>query len=464
MNFIAAPALVMLAALPILVWLSMARRSPKQRDVGTLFIWRKVTSNVDVSTSKRRWFDVLFWLLIASVVVGAISAARPASSDVPDSKKLAVFIERVFDTGHEPQLEYIAKQVAEISDDAEVTFFVRGILADNALHEIGKIHELKGGSSRAALSAYTALSREYDGHLLFVLHDINSEWHKQPRLQSPLTDLITGVFPNENRIVIRYLGKMPEVKGAAIIERRTGAIVITPDGHNIDLASGKQQISITRKPFGVGVGEGWHTRQHRALFAALQVDANTIPEVWLGAEQNPAVRITQGKATDLIDVEVHIDPAHRLFAELPLYRLDWLAEGKLMQAEHNVVPLVRVTRGGKVLGDIVRKKGDVVEFAGDPFSMWPIELSALLLDNLIETLTGRRPSERKIWGLTQPSTLPSAAALSPIVLEDDSVTIFEPRQASWHEYGHGLAIFAGLMSLVAAAFAAKKRGTPKRAS
>ncbi|MCF6228695.1 MAG: hypothetical protein L3J82_08575, partial [Planctomycetes bacterium] len=112
---------------------------------------------------------------------------------------------------------------------------------------------------------------------------------------------------------------------------------------------------------------------------------------------------------------------------------------------------------GKVLGDIVRKKGDYIEFAGDPFSHWQIEHSVLLLDNAISVLTGNRPSERQGWQMKQPANLVSKQALRPIEVKDNKAEIFKPEVSSWTEYGQWLAIMAGLLCLLASGLSIKKQ-------
>jgi hypothetical protein len=56
--------------------------------------------------------------------------------------------------------------------------------------------------------------------------------------------------------------------------------------------------------------------------------------------------------------------------------------------------LMRAVRNGEPVGDLARLRGQVLEFAADPFSSAPVSLAALLLDNSIDVLTGIRPSER----------------------------------------------------------------------
>lgn len=458
MNFLAAPALLLLASLPVLFWLSLADRSPTRKEVGTHFIWRKVAENSESASAKTRWFDLLFWLLILAVVTGAISAARPAIAEASGQRQLAVFVERVFQTGEEPQLEHIANKTQQLAKNADITFYVRGKLPVGALHEVGELQTLQADSATAARSAFIAMSGDADGRLLFVLRNTDTKQRILPRLESPVQAGVVGVDAQDVIIRVRFIGAVPEVSGATIEANSSGSITLKPNAEMVTITSGTQDIELTRNPFGVGVGKAWVTRQHQALFKALRADDGAEPDVWLGSDkQTPGLRIAQGKVFELTGAEVHIDSTNDLFQELPLHQLDWLGEGKLMTAERGIIPLVRVTRDGKVLGDIVRKKGDYIEFAGDPFSHWQIERSVLLLDNAISMLTGNRPSERQGWHMNQPANLVSSQALRPIEVKYNKAEIFKPEVSSWIEYGQWLAILAGLLCLLASGLSIKKQ-------
>ncbi|MEE9311386.1 MAG: BatA domain-containing protein, partial [Planctomycetota bacterium] len=344
MSFLAAPALLLLAALPVLFWLSVNHRSPTRRDIGTHFIWQKIVENSESTNSKTRWFDLFFWLLILAVVTGAISSARPAIAEASGQRQLAVFVERVFQTGSEPQLEHIANKAEEFAGDADVTFYVRGELPVGPLHEAGELQTLQADSTVAARSAFMAMSSDADGRLLFVLRNTDARQRILPRLESSVQTGIIGIDAQGVVIRVRFIGATPKISGATIESNSSGSITLKPNAEIVTVTSGTQIIELTRTSFGVGVGKAWVTRRHQALFKALRADDGAEPDIWLGSDkQTPGLRIAQGNDFELADAEVHIDSTNELFQELPLHQLDWLGEGKLMPAERGVVPLVRVT-------------------------------------------------------------------------------------------------------------------------
>jgi hypothetical protein len=451
LSLLATPALILLLALPALIWFASANRSPKRREVGTHFIWAKLLETHDVASQKQRRLDLLLWLLLFAVIAGATSAARPATLLAEEEKKLAVYVDRVFFTGPEPQLEAIVQQSESLADGANITYFIRGDLPDGPLHTSGEVRLIDVGSNVAARSAFRTLAAEFNGKILFVLARDESANRVYPRLDRPLGNVIINVYFNDDAIHVSFRGNQPAVTGATIKTANEREVVLSATGAEVTLSSDDQTLVLSKPQFGVGIGAGWSTRRHFALLKALRPD-DVAPDVWLGSEDRiPAICVALGEPKDLKSAEVHFDPAHGLFQELPLQRLDWLSEGRLLPAEDGVIPLVRVTQDGEVIGDLIRRKSERIEFAGDPFSNWPIEIAVILLDNAIAALTGQHPGTRQGWELTKPANLPALNSLRPSDVVASSDPVFRTSKAEQTERGHWLAILAGLSCLLSAA-------------
>ncbi|MDC1141699.1 hypothetical protein OAU50_01285 [Planctomycetota bacterium] len=450
MSLLMVPALALLLALPLLAWFASNRKSPKRRDVGTHFIWSRLLERKDSAPQKQRSLDLLFWIIVAAIVIGTAAAARPAIIAAEGTKTMAVLVERVFDTAPEPQHESVVRRAEFLGSGADITYFVRGEIADGPLQNSGDVIVLKAATNQAALSAFMARTGNFNGRACFVLRKSSIDAHQSPRLETPLVNVITNVIPNEKTVQVNYRGTVPELKGGAVLSNESGMLRIKPNAPTVTLTSGGQVITLTKSLFGIGTGTAWTTRQHSALLKALRPD-DIAPNVWLGADkQRPCIRILQGTEIDVSGAQVHMDPAHPMFEELPISRVDWLSSRKLMPAESNTIPLVRVTRNGQVLGDFVRRKGDIIEFAADPFSEWPIELAVILLDNSIAILTGQHAGSRASWEITQPTNLPATEAFSATLEQESRAMSFEASLPEVTEQSHWLAILAALACLYAA--------------
>jgi hypothetical protein len=451
MNLLAWPALILLAAAVTLIALAAFRPGPKRKDVGTLLIWRRVTAQQVAHRERRRNFDPLLWLLLAAVVLGAFAAARPAWMTTDDTPRVAVYIERLEPAGAEPLLDEVMARAREAAPDAELTFFMSG--ADD------EVVALNPGTFESELAQFIARSEDFDGRVMFLhaANDADTGGRALPRVTFPRRDVVFALHSLGDKISFRTTGiTAPSATGAELSssDSTAGETIWSYRGtaNDVSFSVGEREIRLTREPYVVGVGEDWSGAPHRALFEALGTDSadQHEPRVWLGTKnREPALRINVGQPTDLTGMTLSFDPGHPLFHDLPLESFDWLAAGRLLAPDAGARSLLTARRTGEPVGDVVRLRGDVLEFAGDPFSFAPIASAALLLDNAIGVVTGTRPSERPGYRLTTAELPSRRAALSAPFAPVGELDLSSRREAA-AEFTSWLMLVAAALLVVAA--------------
>jgi hypothetical protein len=450
MSLLAWPALLLLAVVPLMVWLAVRARQPRRVNVGSLLLWRRLPQELTARAS-RRGLDPLLWLLIAAAVLASAGAARPALAGAGDAPTAAVFVEPGFAGGTDVPADLRAR-AAEAAPGAELEFH-------------SSPPELAGDIS-GALAWFETRTHGVPSRLLFLWSPAAGAdrlGRVLPRVTAARPGTVFAVRSEGNYLVLSASpGVAPEVEGARWEESRD----IGQGGHS-PYASGLYPhvehvftpvadrliwngVTLARRPFLVGVGPDWRTPAHAALYAALgATEGNGAPEIWLGArEQEPAVRVNLGEAADLAGAAAALDPGHQLFAELPLDAFDWLAAGHLLPDSPGARPLIRAVREGEVLGDIARLRGRALEFAGDPFSDAPVSAAALLLDNAVGVLTGERPSERTHWHI-EAGTLPTRRAALAQSFVPYGEAAAHPPHARLYEAATWLLLLAAACALAA---------------
>lgn len=457
MSFLAAPALILLIALPVLLWLAPMRREPSRLEVGTLMIWRRVASLRPQSSRRRRRFDLLLWIVLAAALLGALGAARPAILAQTPTARAAVFIERLGAGDREPGLAAaLARARAELPD-AELEFYIP--LTSRVPGLSSDVIMLAPGSIEAELAQFEYRTRHADARLL-LLCQLTPGAERLGRVVPRATAAISGgLFSasvhGETLLLRSTRGEAPQVEGALLVtETQTGPDVLREYRIYGDMASIADSrgnaVSFTRRPFGVGVGEAWNSRRHVALYSALQADSGETPDVWLGADElRPAVRINVGEASDVAAAEISYDPAHALFADLPLAAFDWAASSRLLPVAASRRPLVSAVIDGERVGDLVAldESARVLWFAGDPFSEAPVAEAALLLDNAIGVLTGERASRRARYSMEGELPSERAARVAPFEAHGE---IPQVRAEGPFEFATWLMTISALCALVAA--------------
>ena len=453
MSLLAWPALLLLTAAAVLVALAAWSRGAKQRDVGTLLIWRRVAQQVTAPQRKRREFDPLFWLLLAAVAVGSIAASRPAWFTAAPQARVAVFLEST-GPGEPLELEDARARAQAAAPGAELTFFAAG-------------QEITPGSLRAELAQFETRVREYDGRILLLNQPTDEATLVLPRVSKAREGVVFKLAGDRRELIVQATaGGEVRLEGAQQVSTNTREGVTTlrfePTALELVLTDAGRRRVYRRKPFVVGTGDGWSGDAHAALLQALEGDAaeSEPPTVWLGsAEQKPAVRLNTGAPAEVSGASLSLDPQHPLFRDLPLQHYDWLAGGRLLAPDEGVQPLLTAVVDGVPVGDLARLRdgGRVLEFAGDPFSASAVADAALLLDNAIGVVAGTRPSERPGYELADGEPLPSRRQATAAPFESQGKLDLSRTGSEPVEFAGWLMALAGLLLAAAAVFAGRTK-------
>ncbi|MBZ0137712.1 MAG: BatA domain-containing protein [Planctomycetes bacterium] len=417
MTLLAWPALILLLAAGVLFALATLGSRPRRRDVGTLLIWRRVVAKRAATRQRRRNYDLLLWLSLAAVLVGALGAARPALLRAETSPQVAVYVEATGGAHEQLDMADVRRRAEAAVPDGRFTYFLPGA----ALGAVD-VRTLPGGPVQAELAQFEQASSDFDARIMFLNSPVP---HAErlglvvPRVQEARSGVVFDVRVRGTRVVVkRTAGAELRIEGARFIEVARSAgedtWVFEAESGSINVPSGAASaLHLTHKPFVVGVGDDWNGDAHAALLTAIGAEdaGGDVPAVWLGAREGvPAVRIGRGAPADLSKAELSFDPQHPLFRDVPLRDFDWAASGRAMVLDDDARPLIRAYVDGKPTGDLVRARGDILEFAADPFADAPIASSALLLDNAIGVVTGERPSRMSRYVITDGERLPSRRA------------------------------------------------------
>src|SRR5690606_17077958 len=122
-TLLAWPALLMLLTGVALVVLATWSVGSRRRDVGTLLIWKRVAARQATSVERRRSYDLLLWLSLAAVLVGALAAARPALIQPEALPRVAVYIEPTGPGGQQLDLAEVQAR-ARAEGAARYDFFM----------------------------------------------------------------------------------------------------------------------------------------------------------------------------------------------------------------------------------------------------------------------------------------------------------------------------------------------------
>lgn len=455
MSLLAPLALFLLLATVVIVLLAALRSGPKRRDVGTLLIWERVAAVAQPRTQRRWSADLLLWLLLIGVALGAFGAARPAWITSGGQTSVAVFIERLQPGPAEPQLQDVLDRAKTELPNADLKFFMAGA---NELDEQQDIVSLRDGSTQATLAQFELLSADADARVLFLAAPMtppSSLGVVLSRVSTPVADAVFELESSGDELVIRATGPDVVVTGASDVrsEVRDGVVVYTcrPVDEDVRITtSAGRELLLQRKPFVIGVGDDWTGDVHKALYEALGADGATgrEPDAWLGSrEQSPAIRINAGVEADLGATSLSLDPGHALFQDLPVESIDWLSAGRVLSPSESRRPLLSAVRDGEPVGDLVGLTGDgVVEFAGDPFTAAPISTAALLLDNALGVVLKQRPSERSMYELAGDSRLPTQrAAMAAPFKPQGNVAAADSGSRESTEFSSWLLVASGLL-------------------
>ncbi len=403
MTLLSLPALLLLAALGVLLWLALQRREPARLEVGTLLLWRRVAQKSSSAPRSRRRLEPLLWLLLVAAAMGALGAARPAMLQAARTPRVAVFIERAGAGDIEPALAQALDRARALAKGSELEFYMP--LTTRVEGAPDGLVMLSPGAIEAELAQFERRTAHADQRLLLLCtpHPAAS---RIGVVANRVTLAARGVMyqatvQGSELLTRSSPGPSPQAQGLTLIEERDGGEVmhrwaVEDLPATLTDASG-HQVRVVAMPFVVAAGNDWASARHQVLLAALGADAPGAgnAQVWLGDnERAPAIRINQGEPTDTTDLEVSYDPAHSLFDQLPLGGLNWAAGGRVMTPQPGRRALVTGVRDGAPVGDLVTldASGRVLRFAGDPFSIAPVQDAALLLDNSVGVVTGRRPS------------------------------------------------------------------------
>jgi len=458
MSWLNPAALVLLAAVPVLLWLALRRRRPRAIQFGTLFIWRRVAAAASTATRSKRRLEPLLWMLLAACAQASLGAARPAFAPA-SAHDVAVFIERLAPSGPEPELDGVLDRAREIAPGAALRVWFAGEPG-----ELGAANTLNPGPVSAELAQFVAASRDMP-RLMFLCEAEGGAAGVGlvvPRVTAPREGVIFEVGSENDLLFVRMTqGASPSVEGASLREIETRGREYTRKfevtGETVHISNAGQSLTLQRTPLAVGTGDDWAGARHKALLAALKPGAGE-PVVWLGgAAQAPAVRINQGAPADLAGLEINFDSQHALFRELPLASLT-LAGGRLTERAPGVRPLASAMRGGEVAGDLVTLSADgkVLHFAGDPFSDSSVTAAALLLDNAVGVVAGTRPSQWQPFQLVE-GLLPARRQAMAEPFEPRGEIGSSLRPAQPHEFAPWLLALAALCALGAAALALRRR-------
>lgn len=454
MNLLTPAGLVLLAALPVLLWLALRPQRSRTLEVGTLLIWRRVAAVASAASRKSRRLDLLLWLALAASAVGALGAARPASVTTAPAPLVAVYVERLAASEDEPGLRQIVERAREAAPDAKLEFWVAG--KGRELADGGAVHAINPGPVAAELAQFEAGTREASTRLMFLCAPDTGAVRAGrvlPRVTAFRQGVVFEVGSEGAEILVRSsTGPAPKAEGAILAgaESRGSEVLRRYNATAATVRLGGDLV-LERRALAVGVGADWTTPRHKALLAALSPDiGGDKPEVWLGgSDQTPALRINRGKSAALDGCEITFDSQHPLFRELPLGSVE-LRGGRLLPREPGVRPLATATRGGEIAGDLAQLSDDgrVLSFAGDPFADSSVTAAALLLDNAIGVLVGERPSERPLYRLTQ-GALPTRRQALAAPFNPEGELKLAARRGEITEWAWWVLVAAALCSLAA---------------
>lgn len=470
MSFLALPALLLLAAAPVLLWLALQRREPRQLQVGTLLLWRRVAHAAQSATRSRRRLELLFWSALAAAVLGALGAARPAVHAAAGDVRVAVFIERLGAGGHEPELADALERVRAVVPDAALELYCASTTRVTGMPD--DMVMLAPGTIETELAQFETRTRHADARV-FLLCQPHAGAERMgrvlPRAPAQRAGVLYQVTLQGETVQARATRGAELVVNGLNLESRSdaGADLLYRYVPSAERASIEDRhhtrVSLARRPFVVGIGAAWATAQHRALYAALRADAavGQPPDLWLGAiDQSRAIRLNAGSSVNLEGAEVSYDAGHPLFADLPLAAFEWSVAGRLLDKDSGRRPLVSALRGTERLGDFVQldENAQVLVFAGDPFSDAPIVDAALLLDNAIGVVSGERASQRA--RLTASGELPSERAAHAAPFEPRGEVSLRPPTIAPREYASWLMVAAACAALIATIAATRGKQKP----
>lgn len=391
MNLLAWPALLLLLALPVLLLLALHSPRPREVVVGSLMLWQRVRTAMPPPRARRHKLEPLLWLLVAAALTGAFGAARPAVSHATPRERVAVFVEALGGANH--AYADVRERAQAECPGAELEFWLPG----EPVAEF-EATPLAAGTVESELAQFQTRAAGADGYLLFLCaphQGAEAIGRVMPRLTVPRASVVYELWSEGEFVFARTSGAAPTVEGAQWLRSADGLHEYQGTSPTVTLTDAEGFTrTLARSGLHIGIGQDWTGRQHAALLAALAPDPGE-PTVWLGAwEQRPALRILRGTPAELADAEFGWLPDHPLFSELPMASFDWRSSGRVLPPDRESRSLLTASVGGRMLGDVIRLSADgqVLEFAGDPFSEAPIEAAALLLDNALGVLTGVRPS------------------------------------------------------------------------
>ncbi|MCL4730935.1 MAG: BatA domain-containing protein, partial [Planctomycetes bacterium] len=454
MTLLSPLGLLLLLALPVLVWLALRAQRPRTLVVGTLLIWRRVAAVVPPQREKSRRLDLLLYVLLAACALAALGAARPAPGGADGPAGLAIFVESL--GAGEPGLDSVLARAAELAGNTPARVYAAAPLP--GLETLGPVQRIVPGPIEAELAQFETATPGAP-RLLFLAAPTPQALRLGrvlPRLETPRAGVVFEARAEGETLLLRQSdGPAPAVSGASLSGVNTaggeqsreyritaGSVRVTAPG---------QDITLARRGAGIGVGPDWNTDRHAALLAALRPEPGATPGVWLGSrDREPAVRVNQGSAADLSGTQCRLDWRHPLFAELPLAGLDLAAGGRVLEPAPSERVLARAWRDGQPAGAlaVLSADGRVLRFAGDPFAELGLALAVLLLDNAVGVVTGTRPSQRQSFAVQ--GDLPSRrqALAGPFEPEGELsgvTTPAEPRSTA-----HWLLALAALGALAAA--------------
>ncbi|MCC6574110.1 MAG: BatA domain-containing protein [Planctomycetes bacterium] len=468
MTFLNPPALALLAALPILALLAWLARGARRREVGTLFLWRRVAQNISADARKLR-LEPLLLLLAGALAFGAFAAAQPAVSTARGGPmRVAVFVEALMPGGDDPDLGEVRQRAQQ--------------QVPGAILEFPDVRATHASSLYQQLAAFRLASREADARLMFLAapdDEARALGRVLPRVTVPRDGVIFGVGTQGTQLLLRSSGAAsPTIKGADLVGAKISGgetlrrFEIKQPQVEIN-ATGTPTITLAvREPLSLLVARAWIDRVHEPLVKALPrvkvVEQHTPGAIGIGGGASFGEGLAgnlvtnEGAPMDLRGATITFAGDHPLFADLPLEGLDWLADGRGISPESGATSLVSVRRDGREIAHIVTTSADGkrLTFAGDPFARAPIATASLLLDNALGVITGERPSERATYAVTGDIPTERAALAAPF----DPVGDFPagPRRARPQELGLWPACLAAAMCWLAAMVVTKRRDTRKR--
>lgn len=460
MSLAAPLALLLLVALPLLVWLAFRARQPRELVVGTLLIWRRLAMPQASASQSRRRRDPLLYLLLAACALAAGGAAQPMLEQPRPTPVLAVYVESL--GPGEPGLDRLIERAREVMPEARTRVWFSGDGA--ALEALGTVNQLNAGPVAAELAQFERASADADARLLFVIEPSEQSLRlglNLPRAESPRAGVIFQVHSEGRQIFVRMSeGPPPKVEGADLAGVSTRGREFIREYRARDplvrVASGTQALELRANPIALGLGDDWRSQRHMDLVFALEPNGEAAPMVWLGGDSRaPAVRIMQGRPADLAGAETRMDWRHPLFRELPLAGLDLTRAGRVLEPAPGERALAVAWRGETALGALATLSADgrVLRFAGDPFSELSATTAALLLDNAIGVLTGMRPTERPAY-VPGSGDLPTRRQALAAPFEPRGEPKLREAVGETTPWAHVLLACAALLAVVAAGISA----------